>query len=216
MKKLLLALICLSPALTGLRADEVALVQIRFGKEKTLRPVAIEFFEGDAPVTVENFKKLARRGFYKGLTFHRAFPGTLVQAGDPASAGKDPARVGTGGPGYTLPPEIRRKHVRGSVAMARLPDKINPARMSNGSQFYISLAPMPNLDGQYTVFGQVIYGYETLEAISNTPTDSNDNPAERREIRSVQLLPREQLPAPPAPPAPAAKPERRPWWKIFG
>ena len=216
MKKLLLAFACLVPAFTVLRADEVALLQVRFGKEKTLRPVAIEFFEGDAPLTVENFKKLARKGFYKGVAFHRAFPGTLVQAGDPASVGKDPTRVGTGGPGYTLPPEIRRKHVRGSVAMARLPDKINPARMSNGSQFYLCLAPMPALDGQYTVFGQVIYGYETIEAISNTPTDSNDNPTERREIRSVQILPREQLPPPPAPSAPGIKPERRPWWKIFG
>jgi len=73
-----------------------------------------------------------------------------VQAGDPLSRRKDRAKVGTGGPGYTLQPEIRRKHTVGAVAMARLPDKINPARVSNGSQFYICLKPMPNLDGQYT------------------------------------------------------------------
>ncbi len=216
MKKLLLAVLCLASGLPALRADEVALMQVRFGKDKALRPVAIEFLEGDAPLTVENFKKLARKGFYNGVAFHRAFPNLLVQAGDPGSKSKDQTRVGTGGPGYTLPPEIRRKHVRGAVAMARLPDKINPARMSNGGQFYICLAPMPNLDGQYTVFGQVIYGYETLEGISNTPTDSNDNPAERRVIRSLEILPREQLPPPPAPPVPGAKPAKRPWWKIFG
>lgn len=216
MKILLLAAAGFLASTLALRADEVALLQIRFGKEKTLRPVAIELFEQDAPIAAANFKKLARKGFYKGIAFHRAFPNMLVQAGDPASRGDERGKVGTGGPGYTLPPEIRRNHVRGSVAMARLPDKINPSRMNNGSQFYICLAPMPSLDGQYTVFGQVLYGYETLEAISNTPTDSNDNPIERREIRSVKILPREQLPPPPSPAPAGAKPERRPWWKIFG
>jgi cyclophilin family peptidyl-prolyl cis-trans isomerase len=98
-------------------------------------------------VTTENFKKLARKGFYKGIAVHRAIPSMLVQLGDPLSRKKDRNRVGTGGPGYTLPPEIRRKHTKGAVAAARLGDQINPARMSNGSQFYICLAPMPNWTG---------------------------------------------------------------------
>jgi peptidyl-prolyl cis-trans isomerase B (cyclophilin B) len=211
---LLAALSTLSPAL--LRADEVALMEVRFGKEKALRPVAIEFYESDAPLTVQNFKKLARDKFYNGLTFHRAIPSTLVQVGDPKSEKKDRSEVGTGGPGYTVPAEIRRKHTKGAVAAARLPDKINPSRVSNGSQFYTVLRPLSELDGQYTVFGKVIYGLEVLEAISNKPVDSNDYPVERVTVKSLRILPREQLPPPPQPPAPGAKPAKKPWWKIFG
>lgn len=216
MKKLLCSALFLFAATALLPADEVALFQIRFGKEKLLRPVAIELYEGDAPVATQNFKKLVRDGFYEGHTFHRVFPNMLVQVGDPKSKRKDRSEVGTGGPGYTLPAEIRRKHTRGAVAAARLPDKINPSRVSNGSQFYIPLVPMPELDGQYTVFGNVIYGLDTLELISNKPTDSNDNPIERIEIRETKILPREQLPPPPAPVDPAVKPPKKPWWKIFG
>ncbi len=215
---LLATLLAFVPAL--LRADEVALMQIRFGKEKVLRPVALEFYEGDAPAHVKNFKELARDKFYKGMAFHRAIPNMLVQVGDPKSKSKDRAEVGTGGPGYTLPAEIRRKHTRGAVAAARLPDKINPSRMSNGSQFYVALTPLPELDGQYTLFGNVLYGMETLEAISNKPVDSNDYPTERITIQSIQIIPREQLPPAPAP-APTggatdAKPKKKSWWKIFG
>ena len=211
---LLASLIAFLPA--SLRADEVALMQIRFGKEKVLRPVAIELFEGDAPAHSKNFKELARDGFYKGMAFHRAIPNMLVQIGDPKSKSKDRAEVGTGGPGYTLPAEIRRKHVRGSVAAARLPDKINPSRMSNGSQFYVALAPLPELDGQYTVFGNVIYGLETLDAISTKPVDSNDYPVERITIQSIKVVPREQLPPPPSNAPVEVKPKRKAWWKIFG
>lgn len=216
MKKLLFTLVCLIAGASLSRADEVALLQFRIGKEKALHPVAIEFAEGDAPITVANFKKLVRDGFYKGITVHRAFPHMLVQMGDPQSRGKDRATIGTGGPGYTLPPEIRRKHTKGAVAMARLPDKLNPSRVSNGSQFYVCLEPMPNLDGQYTVFGHVLYGMETLDAISARPVDSNDNPTDRIEIRSAKILPREALPPAPQPGPAGAKPARKPWWKIFG
>ncbi len=90
------------------QAEDVALLTLRVGKDKTPRQVAIELHEGDAPLTVENFKKLARKGFYNGLAIHRAFPNTLVQMGDPLTDGKDRTRVGTGGPGYTVPPETRR------------------------------------------------------------------------------------------------------------
>jgi cyclophilin family peptidyl-prolyl cis-trans isomerase len=140
----------------------------------------------------------------------------LVQMGDPLSRKKDRNRVGTGGPGYTLTPEIRRKHTKGAVAAARLGDQINPARMSNGSQFYICLTPMPNLDGQYTVFGNVIYGLEELDALSTRPVDSNDNPVQRIVIRSVKIMPREQLPPAPAPAPAATKPPTKRWWHFFG
>ncbi|HWC61703.1 MAG TPA: peptidylprolyl isomerase [Verrucomicrobiae bacterium] len=170
-------------------AGDVALVTIRINDEDQLLPVIIEFYDGDAPVTVANFKKLARKGFYNGIAFHRVFPHTLVQAGDPLSRGKDRSRVGTGGPGYTLPAEIHRKHILGAVAMSRLGDKLNPARVSSGSQFYICLKPQPNLDGQYTVFGQVTNGMENLDKISALPADSNDNPTDRAVIKSIKILP---------------------------
>lgn len=196
-------------------ADEVALLQIRIGKERELRPVAIEFFESEAPRAVANFKKLADDGFYKGVAFHRAFPHILVQTGDPLSRKKDRSKVGISGPGYTLLPEIRRKHTKGAVAAARLPDKINPSRVSNGSQFFVCLQPQPSYDGQYTVFGQVIYGLDTLDLISTKPVDSNDYPVERCVIRSAKILPREKLPPPPGPAAARPRSEKR-WWQIFG
>ena len=216
MKSLLCAFVVLLAATACVRADEVALMSVRFGKQKQLHRVAMEFYEGDAPGHVENFKKLARRKFYNGLTFHRAFPHVLVQTGDPLSEKKDRSRVGTSGPGYTLPAEIRRKHTKGAIAAARLPDKINPSRVSNGSQFYVCLAPMPDLDGQYTVFGRVIYGFETLDAISVLPVDSNDHPVQRVEIESLRIVPREQLPPPPSPAPPSAPASEKKWWQIFG
>ena len=219
MKKLLLPLLIPILVAPSLFAEDVALVSLRVAKEKYVRQFAIEFAEDDAPQTVANFKKLARRGFYKGITVHRAFAHTLVQMGDPLSKKKDRSAVGTGGPGYTLAPEIRRKHVKGAVAAARLPDKINPSRVSNGSQFYVCLNSMPNLDGQYTVFGRVILGLDTLDLISAKSVDSNDNPVERIEIRSVKIMPREKLPAPTAPEKPVSetpKPAKKSWWKIFG
>lgn len=197
MKKLLL----LALATATLRADEVALIEFRFA-DKTKRTAAIELYSDAAPGTVENFKKLAKDGFYNGLAVHRAFPSTLVQMGDPLSKKKDRTAVGTGGPGYTIPAEIRRKHTKGAVACARLPDKVNPQRHSNGSQFYICLTPQPKLDGQYTVFGNVIQGMDVLEFISNKPTDTNDYPTERIILRKVKIVPRESLPVP----VPATKP----------
>jgi cyclophilin family peptidyl-prolyl cis-trans isomerase len=134
--------------------------------------------------------------------------------GDPLSKGSDRAKIGTGGPGYTLPPEIRHKHNKGAVAAGRLPDKINPGRLSNGSQFFICLTPMPSYDGQYTVFGNVIWGLDTLGQISELNVDTNDNPLQRVTIKSVKILPREQLPAPPVPGPPPAPPKKR-WYQFF-
>ena len=216
MKKLLLfSAATFAIVLAAARADDVALLTIEVGKDPTPRLVALEFYDADAPRTVENFKKLAKKKFYDGVAFHRAFPHILVQTGDPLSKAKDRSKVGTGGPGYTLLPEIRRKHIKGAVAAARLPDKINPSRVSNGSQFFICLEPAPNYDGQYSVFGHVIYGYDTLDAISTASVDSNDYPLERSFIRSIKILPREQLPPEPASEAPVKKPAKR-WWRIVG
>jgi len=120
----------------------------------------IELYPEVAPKTVENFEKLVKDGFYNNLTFHRVVPGFVVQGGDPKGNG-------TGGPGYDLPAEISstEKHLRGSVAMARLGDSVNPARRSSGSQFYICLEPQPALDGQYTIFGGVVKGMDVVDKI---------------------------------------------------
>jgi cyclophilin family peptidyl-prolyl cis-trans isomerase len=199
MKTLAAALVCALLAALPLNAanlgPEVAVVQIQFPKEKQTRQVVIGLHDDSAPYTVENFKKLIQKKFYNGLRFHRAFPGALIQTGDPASRRGQDDKTGTGGPGWTLPAEIRLKHEKGAIAMARLPDKINPAKNSNGSQFYICLAPMPKLDGQYTVFGTVLEGLEVLEEISKAPTNSDDFPLPKIRIKSIVLTPRDQATA---------------------
>jgi cyclophilin family peptidyl-prolyl cis-trans isomerase len=169
---------------------EVAVMQIKVGKERDFQQVVIGLYDDAAPATVANFKELCRKRFYNGMRFHRAFPSTLVQTGDPKSRHGAADRSGTGGPGYTIPAEIGRSHVRGTVAMARLPDAINPSKASNGSQFYVCLTPLPKLDGKYTVFGEVLEGLDVLDSISNQPTDSNDFPLAKIVIRSITIQPR--------------------------
>src|SRR6202790_736388 len=120
--------------------------------------VVIELYPKAAPKTVDNFETLTKKGFYNGLTFHRVEPDFVVQGGDPDGTGR-------GGPGYTVPAEIGEKHLRGSVATARLSDEVNPQRASSGSQFYICLKPLTGLDGQYTVFGGVISGMDGVDQI---------------------------------------------------
>jgi peptidyl-prolyl cis-trans isomerase B (cyclophilin B) len=200
---------CAIPLCNTARADEVALLDIKF-EDGTVRQAAFEFYEKDAPETVANFKKLAAKGFYKGCAFHRAIPAAIVQTGDPLSKKKDRTAVGTGGPGYTLPPEIHRHHGKGAVAAARIGDKLNPQRRSNGSQFYVCINPQPQLDGKYTVFGNVILGLDVLETISNRSADTNDNPIERIVLKKVSIIPREKLPSPAGTPKPGAAPEKKP------
>ena len=169
---------------------DVVVMDIKIGKERDLRRVVIGLYDGAAPQHAENFKELARTRYYKGMQFHRAFPGTLVQTGDPYSRRGPNVRTGTGGPGWTIPAEIRLPHKKGSIAAARLDNKINPARVSNGSQFYVSLKPMPALNGQYTVFGRVLEGLEHLEEISRQRTDRNNFPLENVVIKRIVLEPR--------------------------
>jgi len=194
MKHYLAVLLLLLTAAVGLHAEtlgpDVAVVQIQVGKQKQLQQVVIGLYDQAAPLTVANFKLLAGKKFYNGLRFHRVFPSTFVQTGDPKSRWGDADKTGTGGPGYTVPAEIGRKHVRGAVAASRLPDNINPAKASNGSQFYVCLSPLPKLDGKYTVFGEVLEGLDVLDAISNQPTDSNDFPLAKIVIKSITIQPR--------------------------
>lgn len=117
--------------------------------------IVIEFYPLDAPNTVDNFIKLAKKGYYNNLTFHRVIPKFVAQGGDPNGDG-------SGGPGYTIKAEFNlQKHLKGTVAMARKPNNIDSA----GSQFYICLEPLPSLDNQYTVFGQVVEGMDIVNGI---------------------------------------------------
>ncbi len=146
-------------------SPKTAVLETNFGKIN----IALDF--DAAPKTAANFEKLVKEKFYDGLTFHRIIPGFVIQGGDPKGDG-------TGDPGYTLPAEIKLKHRRGAVAMARLPDQVNPARESSGSQFYIALQDLPQLDGQYTVFGEVISGMEIVQKIAAVKTGAFDKPLE--------------------------------------
>ncbi len=121
--------------------------------------IVVALYPKDAPQTVNNFIFLSRDGFYNNLTFHRVEPGFVIQGGDPQG-------TGTGGPGYTIPAEIKVKHTQGAIAMARLSDQVNPKRDSSGSQFYITLEATPFLDGGYTAFGQVTQGMDVVQKIA--------------------------------------------------
>jgi cyclophilin family peptidyl-prolyl cis-trans isomerase len=121
--------------------------------------IVVRLDAGAAPQTVNNFVFLSREGFYDGLMFHRVEPGFVIQGGDPLGNG-------TGGPGYTVPAEIQLPHVEGAIAMARRGDQVNPSRASSGSQFYITLAPTPFLDGGYTAFGRVVEGIDVVKSIA--------------------------------------------------
>jgi cyclophilin family peptidyl-prolyl cis-trans isomerase len=178
---------CATPPRSAGTGPQVAVMLIKVRKEKKPQRIVIELKEDAAPLTVANFKNLVSRHYYDGMRFHRVFPHQLLQTGDPKSRHGETERSGTGGPGYTIPPEIRLKHDAGAVATSRLPDAINPTRVSNGSQFYICIEPMPDLNGQYTVFGRVIEGLDLLDAISGVPVNSNDFPQENVVIQSIRL-----------------------------
>ena len=145
--------------------------------------------DGDsAPKHTENFVKLVEERFYISTTFHRVEPGFLIQGGDPNSKDTNRANDGTGGPDYRLDAEIKLLHKKGSVGAARLGDRMNPERQSNGSQFYICLRDLPALDaGGYTVFGKVIKGLDVAEKIANVEADARNNPLSPVIIENVYV-----------------------------
>jgi cyclophilin family peptidyl-prolyl cis-trans isomerase len=138
--------------------------------------IGLELFSGEAPKTVENFTKLAREGFYDGLSFHRVIPDFMIQGGCPRGDG-------TGGPGYTFEDELNEhKVVRGALAMA------NAGPDTNGSQFFIVTADScPWLDGKHTVFGAVVSGHEVVDRISGVETGAGDRPKTAVTIDRVEL-----------------------------
>jgi peptidyl-prolyl cis-trans isomerase B (cyclophilin B) len=139
-------------------------------------PIEVEFFDDDAPKTVENFLTLARKGFYDGLTFHRVIPDFMIQGGCPEGTGR-------GGPGYQFEDEFNEhKVVRGALAMA------NAGPNTNGSQFFIvTTSEAPWLDGKHTVFGKVTSGMDAVDAIEKLPRDGNDMPRDAAVIERVEV-----------------------------
>lgn len=148
--------------------------------------MVVEFYPDVAPKHVENFKTLARKGFYDGTAFHRVIPGFMIQGGDPNTKDDNAKDTwGMGGPGYTINAEFNSKHhARGILSMARTSDP-----NSAGSQFFICHADAGNLDGQYTVFGNLIKGFDVLDKIATTPTEGPDRPVKRINVESIKIVP---------------------------
>ena len=170
-------------------SNEVAVIKTSEGD------MVVEFWTDAAPNTIENFKKLAKQGFYSGTIFHRIVKGFMIQGGDPNS--KDPAkedRYGAGGPGYKVKAEFNdHSHERGVLSMAREPDPD-----SAGSQFFICLAPVTRLDHQYTTFGKLIKGDDVLTKIGETPVTrnsmgENSKPTKRVTIEKIDIVPADSV-----------------------
>ncbi len=158
--------------------SEIAVIDTSMGQ------ITIEFFPNAAPKHVENFKTLAKKGFYNGVKFHRVIKGFMIQAGDPNSKDNDPSNDGAGNAGYTLKQEFNSiPHKRGIVSMARRGDSVDSA----SCQFFIMHRDRPELDNQYTVFGRVISGMETVDKIAETPTGARDNPSTPVVIKKVTI-----------------------------
>ena len=170
-------------------SNEVAVIKTSEGE------MVVQFWTDAAPKTIENFKKLAREGFYDGTIFHRIVKGFMIQGGDPNS--KDPAKensYGEGGPGYKIKAEFNdHSHERGVISMARSSDPD-----SAGSQFFICLAPVQRLDHQYTTFGKLIKGVDVLEKIGDSPVTKNSmgevsKPTKRVVIESIKIVPADSV-----------------------
>jgi peptidyl-prolyl cis-trans isomerase B (cyclophilin B) len=199
MKQMLLCCLCLALGVTQIHSaekketpsmndskKEVAVIKTTEGE------MVCELWPEVAPKTVENFKKLANSGFYDGTAFHRIIRGFMVQGGDPLT--KDPkneSRYGTGDPGYKIKAEFNdRPHDRGVLSMARSADPD-----SAGSQFFICLARTSHLDHQYTAFGKLIKGDDTLTKIGNTPVGGRErsSPVKRIGVESIKVVPADSV-----------------------
>ena len=168
---------------------EVAVIKTSEGE------MVAEFWPDVAPKTVENFKKLAKSGFYDGTAFHRVIKGFMIQGGDPLTKDESKqSRWGTGDPGYKIDAEFNKKsHERGVLSMAREPDPD-----SAGSQFFICLGSVTRLDHQYTTFGKLIKGDDVLGKVGDTPvtrnsTGENSKPTTRVTIEKIDIVPADSV-----------------------
>ncbi len=153
--------------------------------------IRIKLYE-DTPKHRANFLKLVAEGFYDNVLFHRVINGFMIQTGDPLTKSFDnPDQYGTGGPGYTIPAEIlpHYTHKKGALAAARQGDFVNPRRESSGSQFYLvhDEKHCVHLDGQYTIFGETVNGFDVIDSIAVKRTNPKDRPLE--DVRILCILP---------------------------
>ena len=183
MKKILSIIIFGAVFMSCSKEEKVAVISTQYGE------MVLEFYEEVAPMHVESFKTLADEGYFDNTAFHRVIPGFVIQGGDPNSKGDDRMRWGSGGRAgkffgignekdnktWKIPAEFNdKKHVKGTLSMARSKDP-----NSAGSQFFICHAATPQLNNQYTVFGQVIDGLEIIDQIVYSETPRKQNPGYR-------------------------------------
>lgn len=146
------------------------------------KKIKLELYPDIAPITVENFEKLVKDGFYDGLIFHRVIPGFMIQGGCPDG-------TGMGGPGHSIKGEFASngikndlKHTRGVISMAR-----SMMKDSAGSQFFIMHADAPHLDGDYAAFGKVVEGMDAVDEIAGTKTSFGDRPVQEQKMKRVYI-----------------------------
>ena len=157
----------------------MVIIEMENGKQ-----IKLELYPDKAPITVENFEKLVKQGFYDGLIFHRVISGFMIQGGCPEG-------TGMGGPGWSIKGEFSAngvkndlKHTRGVLSMARGSYSMDSA----GSQFFIMHADYPSLNGQYAAFGEVLYGMDTVDQIAGVKTLSNDMPVQKQVMYEVYFM----------------------------
>lgn len=159
--------------------DEIAVIETDMGTIK------FKLFPDVAPNHCKSFKILANSGFYNETLFHRVIPNFMIQGGDILSRDDDPNNDGTGSPGYSIVAEFSNKnHKRGIVSAARKGNDINSA----GSQFFICVADALYLDGQYSIFGEVIEGMDVVDKIANAPRNPNDRPLKEIMMKNVKVI----------------------------
>jgi len=196
MKKIITLIMIGSIIMTSCeKQPDVAVVSTRYGD------MVLEFYPEVAEKHVDSFLTHARNGYFNGTTFHRVIPGFVIQGGDPNSKSDDRSTHGMGGHAanfyeigqeddsnsWMLPAEFNsRPHLTGSLSMAR-----SQSPNSAGSQFFICAGPTPQLDNQYTVFGQVVEGLDVIQKIVNSPRDRRDNPKDKVEM-NVSVMPRDE------------------------
>ena len=158
-------------------SNPIVTIEMENGKK-----MKIELYRDVAPLTVDNFISLVKKGFYDGIIFHRVIKGFMIQGGDPNGRGD-------GGPGYSIKGEFNSngfkndlKHTRGVISMARTMDP-----NSAGSQFFIMHKDAPHLDGEYAAFGKVIEGIEVVDEIAKVRTDFSDRPLEKQVMKKVTV-----------------------------
>lgn len=191
----------LADSLAAVAAEQSKAVQARidalpeepvFDIITNMGTIKVKLYSG-TPKHRENFAKLAFSKYYDGIIFHRVINGFMIQGGDPLTKDiyADPAKYGTGGPDYTIPAEFvpEYTHKKGALAAARRGDAANPLKESSGSQFYIvqNKSTCAQLDGNYTVFGQTVEGFDVIDKIAAVETNNRDCPVTPVKIITITL-----------------------------